>query len=67
MAFIPPIPLIRRNLIIRRLKKCSAVSPESAKSLSEAGVINPDGFSRITDKLVENGSIHKTPDGRYYI
>ncbi|MBP1547415.1 MAG: hypothetical protein J6A37_12580 [Oscillospiraceae bacterium] len=67
MAFFPPIPLIRRNVIIKKLKACGATSAESAKTLAEAGVINPNGFKRITDKLVETNVIHKTVDGKYYL
>lgn len=62
-----PMALMRKNLIIKKLRACGAVSEESAKSLAEAGVINPDGFKRITDRLVETGSIHRTSGGRYYV
>ena len=67
MAFFPPIPLIRRNVIIKKLKASDATSAESAKTLADAGVINPNGFRRITDKLVKTNIIHKTDDGKYYI
>ena len=67
MAFFPPIPLIRRNVIVRKLKVCGATSVETAKTLAEAGVINPNGFKRITDKLVETNVIHKTADAKYYL
>lgn len=67
MVFFPPIPLIRRNVIIKKLKACGATSEESAKTLAEAGVINPNGFKHITEKLVETNIIHKTSDGKYYV
>ena len=67
MAFFPPIPLIRRNAIVKQLNTCGAVSEDTAKTLAEAGVINPDGFRRITDRLVKDGTIHRTKDGKYYI
>ena len=67
MAFFPPIPLIRRNTIIKKFKAFGATSEETARTLAEVGVINPDGFQRITDKLVETNIIHKTADGKYYI
>ena len=67
MAFFPPIPLIRRNVIVKKLRACGAVSEETAKSLAEAGVINPDGFKRITDRLVATGVIHKTSNEKYYV
>ncbi len=66
MAFIPPIPLIRKNSIVKKLKKNGAVSPETAKTLSEIGVVNPNGFSRLTERLVAKGVIGKTADGRYF-
>ena len=67
MAFFPPIPLIRKNHIVKQLHGCGAVSEETAKTLAEAGVINPNGFKRITNRLVRMGSIHSTSDERYYI
>ena len=36
-AFFAPIPLIRRNHIVQQLKTCEATSPETAKTLFEAG------------------------------
>lgn len=67
MAFFPPIPLIRRNHIISQLKACGAVSPETAKTLSEAGVIHPNGFKRITERLVKTGVLQRTGDNKYYV
>lgn len=67
MAFFPPVPLIRRNLIVKKLKESGALSAEAAKTLAEAGVINPHGFRRITAKLVETGVIRRTSEGKYYI
>jgi predicted transcriptional regulator len=67
MAFFPPIPLIRKRVIMERLQACGAVSEQTAKSLAEAGVLNPDWFRRITERLVKAGCIHRTADGRYYV
>ena len=66
MAIIPPIPVIRKNLIIRKLKKHGAVSPDTAKSFAEIGLVNPNGFKRLTQKLVQKGIICKTEDGKYF-
>ena len=66
MAFVPPAPVIRRNLILNKLKKCGAVSPETAKTLAEAGVPNPDGFRKVTEVMLRQGVIHQTSDGKYY-
>jgi len=67
MAFFSPVPLIRKNVIVKKLAACGADSEKTAKTLAEAGVINPNGFRRITDRLVRMGIIHRTPDGRYYV
>ncbi len=67
MAFFPPIPLIRRNLIVQKLQACGAVSPETAKTLAEAGVTNPNGFKRITERLVKTGVIKQAGEGKYYL
>lgn len=67
MAFIPPIPLIRKNLILKRLKECGAVSYDTAKTLAEANVFNPNGFKPVTNRMVEQGVIGKTSDGKYYV
>lgn len=66
MAYFPPIPVIRRNLIITRLRQCNAVSRETAVTLSEAGVLNPNGFPRITELLCKRGIINKIGN-KYYL
>ena len=67
MAFFPPIPLIRKKLIIRKLSECKAFSEESAKTFVEAGIINPNGFNKITDNLIKKQIIIKTKDNKYYL
>ena len=67
MIFIPPVPIIRRNLILKRLKECGAVSEDTAKTLAEANVFNPNGFKPVTNRMVEQGVIGKTSDGKYYV
>ena len=67
MAFIPPIPLIRKNLILKRIKECGAVSYDTAKTLAEANVLNPNGFRPVTNRMVEQGVLGKTSDGKYYV
>ena len=46
--FFPPIPLIRKNHILKKLKQAQAFSEDSAKSLVEIGIINPFAFQNIT-------------------
>ena len=64
---MPPTPLLRKRHIIRRLRACGATSPETAKTLAEAGVFHSDWFKPITNRLVKTGIIKKTADDRYYI
>ncbi|MDE6031984.1 MAG: hypothetical protein K2G32_10225 [Oscillospiraceae bacterium] len=63
----PPIPLIRRNHIVRQLKKRDAFSEQTAVTLEEAGVINPNAFSRINDVLVKQGVLSRADGQRYYL
>lgn len=65
--FIPPIPLIRQMRIIKLLTKAKGFSKDSAKYLDEIGLVNPYFFQGVTKRLVKNGMISKTDDGRYYI
>ncbi len=67
MAFFPPIPLIRKKLIIKKLTECNAFSEETAKSFSEAGIINPNGFKKINEKLIEQKVLVRTKEGKYYL
>jgi len=63
----PPIPLIRRNVIIKKLTEHGAVSPETAVTFREAGIISPDGFAIVTRKLVKQGILAKTDENKYYL
>ena len=65
--FVPPIPLIRKNLIIRKLSAAGAFSEQSAVTLREAGVLNPDGFLAVTRRMVNRGIIAACGDGKYYL
>ncbi len=66
MAYFPPVPAIRRNHIISRLRQQGAVSTETAVTLSDAGVINPNAFKKITELLCKRGII-KQVENRYYL
>ena len=67
MAFSTPVLNIRRNVILKRLGKCGALSAETAKTLSEAGVTNPCAFPHVTEHMVSKGIIRRTEDGKYYL
>ena len=58
---------LRRKLITDALEKCGARTPETAKTLAEAGVENPDLFEEYTEKLVLYEVLRKTPEGKYYL
>ena len=67
MPFVPPVPVIRRNLILRKLKKANAISESRAVTLEQAGVARPNAFPTITEHLVKKGILARTADGRYYL
>lgn len=58
---------MRRKKIVEQLKKCGAVSEETAVTLADAGIFNPNAFHGIADRLVAEKLIRATSDGRYYI
>ena len=67
IMFFAPIPLIRQNLIIRKLSAAGAFSQRTAVTLREAGIINPNGFSMITRRMEKRGIIAACGDGKYYL
>ena len=67
MTFFPPIPLIRKNNIIKKLTESNAFSEKTAKTFTEAGIINPNGFNKINEKLIKQKVLVKTKDGKYYL
>lgn len=67
MAFFPPIPLIRKKLIIKKLAECGAFSEETSKTFVEAGIINPNGFDKVNERLIRQNILVKTKDGKYYL
>lgn len=67
MVFFPPFILIRKKVIIKRLRQSGATSPETAKTLADAGIINPNILPGVTERMVKKGIINKTADGKYYI
>lgn len=65
--FFPPIPLIRKKHIVKKLSDCGATTPATAVSFEKAGIINPNGFSAVTTRLLNSRVIGKTSDGRFYV
>ena len=64
---VVPILLMRKKNIIRKLKSNGAISKETAKTLKEAGVFNPDAFPKIIERLVKDRILIKTNDNKYYL
>ncbi|MCR4794563.1 MULTISPECIES: hypothetical protein [Ruminococcus] len=67
MAFVPPVPLIRKKRIVRALMKANAYSEGSARRLDEIGLFNPYGFPLLTARMIKRKVISVTDDGRYYL
>lgn len=65
--FFPPIPLIRKKIIIKKLTKNNVISEENAKTFAEAGIINSNGFKKVTEKMIEQQLLIKTKEGKYYL
>lgn len=64
---VPPVLLLRRKIINKRLTECNAFSAETAVTLREAGVFNPNVFKRLNTILINRGILGKTSDDRYYL
>lgn len=60
------VPLLRRNYVIRKLRKCGAFSPEAAVTFRQAGIINPNGFQRVTGVMLRRGLLGQAGD-RFYL
>ena len=67
MAFFSPIPLIRKKYIIKKLTEKNAFSEDTAKTFLEAGIINPNGFNKITERLIKKKVLFRTKNNRYYL
>lgn len=64
---VPPVLLLRRKIVIKRLTDCNAFSEETAVTLKDAGVFNPNTFKRLNTILMNQGILGKTSDDRYYL
>ena len=64
--FFAPVPLIRKKRIIEKLRQCKAFSPETAVTLEKAGVINPHMFKRVTQVMINQGTLVQCGE-KYYL
>lgn len=62
-----PVLLLRRKMIIKKLRQNGAISEETAKTLEEAGVFNPNAFPKMNEKLVKDNVLVETRDNKYYL
>ena len=62
-----PVPLIRRNYVLKKLRKAGAVSPETAVTFSEAGIFNPTWFPGVTRMMIRTGLLGQVGDKYYRI
>ena len=64
---VPPVLMLRRKMIIRKLSECGAFSEESAVTLKDAGIFNPNAFKRLTKIMEKRNILTQTTDGKYYL
>ena len=64
---VPAVLMLRRKMIIRKLTECGAFSEESAVTLKDAGVFNPNAFQGLTKILEKRNILTQTTDGKYYL
>ena len=62
-----PVLVLRKKIIIKKLRRCGALSEESAKTLEEAGVFNPNAFPKVTEYMVQQNILVRTKSGKYYL
>ena len=62
-----PVLLLRRKMIIKKLQQSGAISEETAKTLEEARVFNPNAFPKVNEKLVKDNVLVKTKNNKYYL
>lgn len=65
--FGSPVLLMRKRIILKKLEQNGAISEETAKTLEEIGVFNPNAFSKLNDKLVKDKILIRTKTDKYYL
>lgn len=65
--FGSPEFMLRQKMILQKIKDCGAISEETAVTLEEAGVFNPNAFSKVTEDLVNKNKLVKTKDQKYFL
>ena len=62
-----PVFMLRQKRILKKLRDCGAVSEDSAKTLEEAGIFNPDAFPKVLEDLVNRKILIRTTSQKYYL
>ena len=62
-----PAFLLRKKMIIKKLAQCGATSENSAKTLAEAGILNPNAFPKIIEDLEMQKILVRTKAKKYYL
>ena len=62
---VPPVAIIRKKRIIKRLLNAGAVNEKTAKTLDEAGIFKGAGL--IISRLEAHGSLVNVGNERYYV
>ena len=65
--FGSPALLMRKRIILKKLEQNGAISEETAKTLEEIGVFNPNAFSKLNDKLVKDKILIRAKTDKYYL
>ena len=64
--YITPVLMLRKRMMVSRLLRCGAVSPQTAVTLQQAGIF-PGLFYALPNILMRRGVLGMTPDGRYFV
>ncbi|MCM1330450.1 MAG: hypothetical protein NC253_13535 [Ruminococcus sp.] len=59
--------LMRQKIILDGIEKCGAFSEESAVTLRQAGIFNPNDVFGVAERLVKKNILKQTSDGKYYL
>lgn len=65
--FGSPAFCFRKKMIKSKLENIGAFSWETAVTLEEANVFNPNAFPRLTQSMVDDGVLGMTSDQKYYL
>lgn len=63
--FVVPVPIIRRNVIVRRFINAGAISPSSAKAPEDVGSFK--GLGLMYSRLISQGILVQTENNKYYV